>query len=256
MFARIVWLLFGCMLLLSCADNRELSEGARTAPGKYLPEFVKPVKYVVELTVYRSEQRFTGHVEIDVELSQATDYIWLHAFNLDFGHMRVIEKGIVGASIQQIDRSGNTRIDLDRPIGPGRAKLIMDYRADFTPGPVGMYRVSDRGEDYDLVRLTHNTARLLIPAFDDGRHSAPMDFKVSVEDNSAVFFLTPPSAQYALQNSRRMNEFVPVSKLLPDQIRLLMVDRDNQHMHSMGDLGAKVEELYHIALAQRGQTSL
>src|SRR5688572_29784941 len=56
--------------------------GKPTPPKLRLPQGVKPLEYVVDLTLRPDEPRFEGRVTMTVELAEMTDVVWMHARGL------------------------------------------------------------------------------------------------------------------------------------------------------------------------------
>ena len=68
------------------AEQAAAAAPAQTAapavPAGRLPDTVAPVAYRLDLTVDPAKERFSGKVEIDVTLKQASDQIFLHGRDL------------------------------------------------------------------------------------------------------------------------------------------------------------------------------
>src|SRR5690606_11702348 len=111
-------------------------------PAGKLPDAVVPVHYGLELTILPAERRFSGRVQIAVELKEASERIWLHGQNLEVESAAVIvgEERVAATFTQRTD-SGVSALEVERSIGPGAAILDIVYTAPFDDKLKGLYRV-------------------------------------------------------------------------------------------------------------------
>ena len=50
-----------------------------TAPKLRLPTTVRPQSYAVAMRMSPSEETFTGTVDVDIDIAEATNVVWMHA---------------------------------------------------------------------------------------------------------------------------------------------------------------------------------
>ena len=169
-----------------------LADLARGAPAPVrLPEGARPLVYRLALDIDPARPRFSGTVEIDVELASSTSLITLHGRGLDVRAASVLAgERTIAATFRQLDEDGRAELALASPVGPGRVTLRLAWSASFDGGLVGLYRVSERGRWFVYSQLEATYARRVWPCFDEP------DFKTPIE-----LTLTTPAAARAIANT-------------------------------------------------------
>ncbi|MET0281765.1 MAG: M1 family aminopeptidase [Steroidobacteraceae bacterium] len=159
------------LLCMSWCGARAAEPGASS--GR-LPGTVAPVAYRLDLTVIPEQERFTGHVEIDIVASAPVNSILLHGRDLDITAAAVVVNGSrTSASWQQLDMLGLARLDLAAPLPPGAATLTFEYSAAFGDDALGLYRVKVGEEWYVWSQLQSIEARAVFPSFDEPGYKTP-----------------------------------------------------------------------------------
>jgi len=64
---------------------------ADEVPIGQLPTAIEPLSYQINLKIDPSQESFSGAVSFAVELSQATDHIWLHGKDLNVSNANLID---------------------------------------------------------------------------------------------------------------------------------------------------------------------
>lgn len=110
------------------AEKPVAGETKPSPPKLRLADDVRPTRYALDLTILPTEDSFRGSIDIDVRLRAATSLIWLNATEL------LIEQ----ATLNLGSRNHPTRLvagnddfsgfALERPVGPGNARLHMEYK--------------------------------------------------------------------------------------------------------------------------------
>src|SRR5690242_7052909 len=137
-------------------------------PLLQLPRDVQPLSYALTITVDPAGDGFTGSARIDVRLDRARSVIWLHGRGLGVSRARVESGGEqLAATYEQVNPQGLSRLVLDRPIGPGRASLLLDWSREFDPQLVGLYAAKEAGESYAYTQFEAVDARRAFPGFDE-----------------------------------------------------------------------------------------
>ncbi|OSZ72139.1 hypothetical protein CAP39_01890 [Sphingomonas sp. IBVSS1] len=102
---------------------------AQDVPLGRLPDTVKPTAYRIDLKVDPEQAEYSGHVEIDAEVTTATRSIFLHGLGLKMARADVVAGGkTLPARYAEVDASGVARLDLD---GPLAAYLVAVGVGDF-----------------------------------------------------------------------------------------------------------------------------
>ncbi|MET1756080.1 M1 family metallopeptidase [Novosphingobium sp. RD2P27] len=139
-----------------------------------LGDAVRPTAYRLDLTIDPSSSRFSGEVEIDVSLAQATSTIFLHGRELNVRRLavRVADRVIEGAWAQ-LDEHGAARITLPEALPAGPATLLFKYDAPISNAAAGMFRVEVDGAWYSWTQFQSTDARAAIPSFDEPAFKTP-----------------------------------------------------------------------------------
>jgi aminopeptidase N len=139
---------------------------------------VRPLAYRLDLTVGPERARFNGHVEIDVDLPDATKEVPIDGEGLRVTHAGVRQNGQeVRATYREVDADGHARLDVARTVG-GRATLVLEYDAAFADTTAGLYHVSADGRWYAWSNVESKHARKVWPSFDRPGFKTP--FTVSI----------------------------------------------------------------------------
>lgn len=161
---------------------------AEAPPLGRLPSDVRPIHYGLTLEIAPDKERFSGSVEIAIELSKARDVLWLHGRGLavDRAVVEVDGKPIQG-KWEEVHPTGVAKIRLERPVGPGKATIKIAYSAAFDTGMVGLYRVERGGASYAFTHFEPVRARQAFPGFDEPAFKVPFDVTLIVpKDSKAI----------------------------------------------------------------------
>jgi alanyl aminopeptidase len=160
--------------------------------GGRLPRDVTPRAYSLELEIIPASDRFSGRVQIAVELHTPTRRILLHGRSLDVSSAKVhVGSSVVQARYAQLDETGLAELQLDEEVPAGAARLELTYSAPFDRTLVGLYKVESGGNPYAFTQFEPTSARLAFPCFDEPAWKTPFDM-----------WLTVPADQQAITNTR------------------------------------------------------
>ena len=152
-------------------------------PTGPLPRNVVPTRAAVSLKIDPAQARFTGAVRLDVSVARATRTVWLHGRELNLTRATITPQGGRPQRLQvtSADVSGVLRLQADKPIGVGRARIELAYDAPF--GQLqGAYRVKAAGEDYVLTQMEALGARRTFPGFDEPGFKQPWNIRLTIPD--------------------------------------------------------------------------
>ena len=197
----------GALLLTACAQYSEPVSVADVIPSGQLSNDVVPTHYRLELSIQPDQSGFTGHVEIKVDINQATDHIWLHGNQLDVSSVTVVSDDVVQGSYQQITPFGLSKVTLPTTIEPGSATLIFDYTAPFNTNLEGLYKVTENGLNYAFTQFEPTAARLVFPGFDDPKFKVPFDISLTVAQQHTAITSTPVVKETILDNARKQLDY-------------------------------------------------
>lgn len=194
-------LLMLCVLLVACGEQQaapadagaQAQDTAADAPLGQLSDAARPVGYRLELTIDPDATHFSGHTEIDVELTEPADGVWLHGRDLEVD--RVVARTSDGeehpAGYRQVADIGVARVKFEEPLPAGAVTLVFDYRAPFNDSLEGLYRITTDGRNYASTQFEATSARLAFPSFDEPRFKVPFDITLTVREAHEAVTNTP-----------------------------------------------------------------
>lgn len=196
------------LLLLLCAPvllwgAASLAAGENYPRGR-LPDAAKPLAYRIDLNVVPDRERFSGHVEIDIELKAETHSLYLNGRGLNVtSAVAVAGKDRVTAKYTELDQLGTAHLEFARRLDAGKITLAFDYDAAFGDGPAGLYRLKIGSDWYSWTQFEAIDARAAFPSFDEPGYKTP--FTVS---------LTTKPGQLALSNAPEVGTPAKVGELV------------------------------------------
>lgn len=216
------------------AQNPPASQEAASAPGTpqretpappalRLGKEVQPTRYVVALSLDPSKDVFEGEVQIEVNLTQKTDFFWLHGTDLS-----VKEAAIVAGSERspvEVVQGGEDflGVALPFPVGPGAATLKMRYTGKIALKETeGLFRQKEGGDWYIFSQLEAISARRVFPCFDEPSFKTPWQLSITVPEGMSAFSNTPITAEEATSDGQKTFRFTE-TKPLPSYLIALAV---------------------------------
>ncbi len=183
-FRFAAFILFAC----SVARTAEIS-----APALRLPDTVKPLKYTASLHLVPGQDRFTGTIQIQVQVDKPVDLIWLHAkaLQLDRGVLRF---GDLGIPVTFISAANDfVAVKPDRPMFPaGRGTLEISYSGEVSRNLTdGAFQQQQGNDWYIFTKFEPVTARRVFPCFDEPSFKTPWQLTLNVPSGLKAFSNTP-----------------------------------------------------------------
>ncbi|CAL4869004.1 Aminopeptidase N [Asticcacaulis sp. MM231] len=152
------------------------------APQGKLPDAAAPLAYRLDLTIVPSKPRFSGHVEIDVNVKAETKSLYLHGRDLKVSKVvAMVGDKVINAKYTQVDDLGVARLDFAKAVPGGKITLVFDYDAPFTNDAAGLYRVQVGGDWYVWSQFESIDARAAFPSFDEPGFKTQFRVKITTE---------------------------------------------------------------------------
>ncbi len=154
-----------------------------------LPDGVRPTRVSLALHVDPSAEAFAGRAILDLRVDEASPRIWLHGQGLRVSRVALEdERGTVEGTWTEREGSDGTAVaSFPRPVGPGRARLTIDYERPFEEGLDGLYRVAVGDDRYAFTQFEAISARKAFPCFDEPRFKVPFDLTLVVPEGMSAF---------------------------------------------------------------------
>lgn len=183
-------------------------------PQGKLPEAAIPQAYRIDLTVVPDEERFSGHVEIDVVLKEESRSLYLHGRDLAMKTVEAVSQGAhVKASYRELDSLGVARLDFASPLKPGTVTLRFDYDAPFGDGPAGLYRIKVGDDWYSWTQFESIDARAAFPSFDEPGFKTPFAITLTTKPGYLALSNSPESAAPVKAGKLVKHTFAPTQPL-------------------------------------------
>ncbi|EKE71088.1 M1 family metallopeptidase [Gallaecimonas xiamenensis] len=195
------------LALLGCQDKADTQAPAATAPAAQsqveatpvaqLPRWAEPSHYQLTLWVDPDQPGFKGQGEIALQLTQASDHLWLHAKDMSQLDIKVVtaEGEILDTQVEDKDDTGVIRLALPKTLSPQQLTLKFDYQAPYNQSLEGLYKVSEGGRNYAFTQFESIDARRAFPGFDEPSFKVPFDLTLVVPKAMKAVANTPEVAR-------------------------------------------------------------
>lgn len=161
-----------------------------TPPLGRLETGVAPTHYALELAIDPKADRFSGKVDIDVELAHPKRLLWLHGKKL---HVTRATVGGAEATYREV-ADGVASLELKAPVAAGATTVHLEWNAAFGRQLRGLYRVDRKEDAYAFTQFEAIAAREAFPSFDEPRFKTPFDVTLVV-----------PKGAVAVANTREVS---------------------------------------------------
>ncbi|MEM1401899.1 MAG: M1 family metallopeptidase [Pseudomonadota bacterium] len=198
------------LFLLSCLFF-SIGVFAQEPPAGRLPDVVRPIEYWLDLTLDPRATGLSGTVDIQMELKEATDLIWIHGKDLRV--MSVIAQSDSGNTIsgeyqQELD-SGVAALRFASALPAGMATVRIEYEADYNLNLAGLFKVEEQGDAYVLAKSESIQARRFLPSFDEPGMKAVFNMRLAIPEGNTVIANTPETGRESTEGGMERITFAP-----------------------------------------------
>jgi alanyl aminopeptidase len=169
---------------------------APVSPTLRLPGQVRPSGYTAELTLDPASPTFQGVVDIDLDVKEATDVLWLHGRALTLKEATLTVGGTPVALTQTKGSGDFLGFVPERTLQPGTARLRLVYEGQLSEREVsGSFRAQEGGDWYAFTQFEPLGARRVFPCFDEPGFKVPWQLTFHVPKGNVAVTNTPLVAE-------------------------------------------------------------
>jgi aminopeptidase N len=181
---RVSALALAATLAFSAGNAQPPATPAAAAPQvpSQLPRNVRPLHYTIAATPDAANLRFTGSVQIEVEVLQPTDTITLNAIDMTFPRVTLDGSATAQTVIDADAQTATFRFPAAIPAG--RHRLSIDYAGKIYTQAAGLFALdytSEQGPKRALfTQFEAPDARRFFPGWDEPNFRTPYDLSVTI----------------------------------------------------------------------------
>ncbi|MCA9674218.1 MAG: M1 family metallopeptidase, partial [Myxococcales bacterium] len=184
-------------------------------PALRLPTDIVPTSYALQLELDADQETFRGTVAIAVDVKTASDFVWLHARDLE---VTSAELDVDGARtpITRLPTSAGALVgfDLGRTVAPGAATLRLAFTGQVpTREMSGLFRQQDGGAWYLYSQFESMGARRAFPCFDEPGFKVPWQVTVVAPAGQLAFSNAPQVSDVPTDDGRHTVTFAETPPL-------------------------------------------
>ncbi|QGZ97087.1 M1 family metallopeptidase [Terricaulis silvestris] len=187
-----------------------LPAAAQTEREVRLSENARPTHYDLTVTPNIEALTFTGQVNIDLTLAEASNEITLNAANLAFTRVRLDERNTPQVSFNEEDQTAT--FTFSRPVTAGAHRLSIAYTGTINTGAFGLFAQdyeNDDGSEGRMLATQFEAAdfRRFAPSFDEPSFKATFDLTVVAPANLVVVSNMPEASSQAIAGGLKRTRF-------------------------------------------------
>ena len=194
--AAAMTLAFAMPLAAAPRKNVKAPLAPPTPPAMRLGDAVKPLAYEAELTVVPTQERFSGHLVIHVEIAKATEFFWLNAKRLDIRSASLVAGGKSYPAKPVAGGHEFVGLRFASPVPAGRAVITFDYDGVIDRvEAAGIFKQQDGDTWYAFTQFEATDARRAFPCFDEPQWKTPWHMTLIVPATDVVASNTPIASE-------------------------------------------------------------
>jgi alanyl aminopeptidase len=150
------------------------------------------------------QSAFSGTTDIEIDVGQPTQVIWLHALGLEIARAELSAQGV--ARPVRPSRSGSfLALSAAETISPGSYTIRLAFTGQLpTRDGRGAYRQEENGNWYIFTQFEATDARRAFPCFDEPGFKIPWQITLEVPSDDLAFANTPEKSQSAAGDVKRV----------------------------------------------------
>ncbi|WP_224365618.1 M1 family metallopeptidase [Hyalangium versicolor] len=192
-------------------------------PALRLGEAVRPVHYLLDLTLLPSEPTYSGTVTVDLDVREPTRQVWLHAQDLEITQARVLSGGRAVEARPVTASEGRLGVLLAEPLSPGHAQLILSFQGHTDrERSQGLYSVEEGGQPYLYTFFEPIDARRAFPCFDEPGFKVPWVLRFTVKQEHVALANSPIASEEPLAGGLKRVTFAE-SRPMPSYLVAFVV---------------------------------
>jgi len=199
-------------ILLASASLAAAPAGG--APGLRLGDSVRPTHYSIELTLEPGKDTFTGVADIDVDVREPRDTVWLNAVALE-----IRDASIGGKPAKTVP--GNAQViglSTGQPVPAGRTRLHIAYEGHISKNSsAGIFELQEDNRWYVYTQFEPTDARRAFPSFDEPGFKTPWDIALRVPQQLMAVANTPQTRETDAGSGMKLVRFA-TSRPLPSYL--------------------------------------
>ncbi|WP_342745527.1 M1 family metallopeptidase [Cystobacter ferrugineus] len=166
------------------------------SPTLRLPTGVRPTGYSAELTLDPTRPTFQGVLDVDLDVKEATETVWLLGHELTVKEAALTVGG-VPVAVSQVKGTGDfLGFQPEAALEPGPAHLRLVYEGVLSEREVsGAFRAREAGDWYAFTQFEPLGARRVFPCFDEPEFKVPWQLTFHVPAGLTVVSNTPVVSQ-------------------------------------------------------------
>ncbi len=219
-------LLLTTLLSLSAtAVFASTSNGSEQIPIGKLPEWAIPQSYDLDFKIDPEQKRYSGTTTIHLQLTQATDHLWIHGKSLSVQAVTITatDGSKTKAQYEQAsDVDGVSVIRFGKRLPAGQYRLVIDFNAAYDQQLDGIYKIEFEGKPYVMTQMEAISARQSFPSFDEPRFKTPFNIRLTIPNKYSGFANTNQVAEQTEKSGWKTLSFAP-TKPLPTYLLALAV---------------------------------
>ena len=199
-------MIIGAFALTACngtsTDTGPITEAAKSVfsadgiPHAQLPSTVVPQEYRIDMRINPDDTGMSGVVSIDVDLTEPTNKIWLHAKEMTVTSASITMNGETAplsfTAVPAADApSGIAYLASETTMSKGDATIELSYETPFNLALNSAYKVTRGDDNYIVTQFEPLGAREAFPSFDEPKYKVPFTVSITAPSDDFVYANTP-----------------------------------------------------------------